>query len=105
MKHRLQMTLGIVLLLLSLALAARGAGSVGAATMPTFALPPMAHFQLDASLEMDDRETTTRMRMTASGQGASIGRARRPSSRRNSSSRGPKPGCRSRKRSGCRSRS
>ncbi len=48
----LHLLLGVALLLLAVALAARGASPVGAATLPPIATPKTAHVQLDGALKM-----------------------------------------------------
>ena len=69
MRPRLQLILGVLLLLLALVLAAYGAGPVRATGLPQFALPQTAHLQFDGSLRVSDRESASAMALTASGQG------------------------------------
>ncbi len=69
MKSRLPLILGVLLLLLSLVLAARGAGPVGATGLPQFVLPQTAHLQFDASMHLNDRDSASTIAMTASGEG------------------------------------
>lgn len=69
MRTRLPLILGVLLLLLSLVLAARSAGPVGAAGLPQFVMPQTAHLQFDAAMHLNDRDSASVLTMTAAGQG------------------------------------
>jgi hypothetical protein len=68
-KSRLPLILGVLLLLLSLVLAARGAEPVGATGAPHFTVPQTAHLQFDGAMRVSDRDSASAMAITASGQG------------------------------------